>query len=81
MFQLRNKLNTFVVSSEMSQLLSEHAHKLLAPVSNVLQSKKNVKNKAIDDKDRLSKPRSQIKGIELLRNPSLFKVGLNKTQK
>jgi hypothetical protein len=76
MFQLRNKLNTFVVSNEMSQLLSEHAQKFLAPVSNVLQSKKNVKNKAIDDKDRLSKPRSQIKGIELLRNPSLFKVSL-----
>lgn len=32
------------------------------------------KNKAIDDKERLSKPRSQIKGVELLRNPSLFKV-------
>jgi hypothetical protein len=26
------------------------------------------------DKERFSKPRSQIKGVELLRNPSLYKV-------
>ena len=38
-----------------------------------LQGVKSVKNIAIDDKDRLSKPRSQIKGVELLRNPSLYK--------
>lgn len=32
-----------------------------------------IKNIAIDDKERLSKPRSQIKGVELLRNPAYFK--------
>ena len=73
MFQLRSKLNA-LVGNEMSQLLNEHAQKLLAPTSNLIQSKKTVKNKAIDDKERLSKPRSQIKGIELLRNPNLYKV-------
>lgn len=38
-----------------------------------VQGVKCIKNIAIDDKDRLSKPRSQIKGVELLRNPSLYK--------
>ena len=33
-----------------------------------------VTNKAVGLKEKLSKPRSQIKGVELLRNPSLYKV-------
>lgn len=32
-----------------------------------------VSNKAVGLKEKLSKPRSQIKGVELLRNPSLYK--------
>lgn len=34
---------------------------------------RSIKNIAVDDKERLSKPRSQIKGVELLRNPAYFK--------
>lgn len=34
---------------------------------------RGVKNIAVDDKEKLSKPRSQIKGTELLRNPAYFK--------
>ena len=75
MFQLRNKLNSLVGNEIVGQcLLRDQAHKLLAPISNSMQAMKTIKNKAIDDKDRLSKPRSQIKGVDLLRNPSLFKV-------
>ena len=65
MLQLRNKLNGLLAGHE----------RLLTPIVNNMgvQHAKTVKNKAIDDKERLSKPRSQIKGVELLRNPSLFK--------
>ena len=38
-----------------------------------LSSQMNIKNKAVE-KEKLSKPRSQLKGVELLRNPGLFKV-------
>lgn len=33
-----------------------------------------VRNKAIDPKERLSRPNTQLRGMELLRNPSLYKV-------
>lgn len=44
-----------------------------------LHSGENTPSKAIDDKvvpqrDRMVKSRSQIKGAEVLRNPSYFKV-------
>ena len=69
MLQLRNRLQNRILNDR------EQALKLLAPIlNNSVQSKKSIKNKAIDDKDRLSKPRSQIKGVELLRNPTQYKV-------
>ena len=73
MFQLRKKL----IGNEIGHLFSEQTQRLLAPVlTSSVQPIMLIKNKAIDDKDRLSKPRSQIKGVDLLRNPSLFKVNL-----
>ena len=76
MFQLRNRLQN-LVGQELG-LLNDQNHRFLMPMLNSVQSKLTVKNKAIDDKERLSKPRSQIKGIELLRNPSLFKVKIRR---
>ncbi|CAF0732875.1 unnamed protein product [Brachionus calyciflorus] len=38
-----------------------------------IQLAKYAKVSSIDEKERLAKPRSQIKGVELLRNPSLYK--------
>ena len=38
-----------------------------------LSSRRFVRNRAVDEKEKRMKPRSQLKGIELLRNPSLFK--------
>lgn len=41
--------------------------------SSSLTATRSIKNIAVDDAERLSKPRSQIKGVELLRNPAYFK--------
>jgi malate dehydrogenase (oxaloacetate-decarboxylating)(NADP+) len=38
-----------------------------------MSSNKMVRNRAVDEREKRMKPRSQLKGIELLRNPSLFK--------
>ncbi|CAF1076434.1 unnamed protein product [Brachionus calyciflorus] len=46
--------------------------KLIQKAINV-QYFKFIKNIAVDDKEKISKPRSQIKGIDLIRNPSLYK--------
>ena len=67
MLQLNNKLNKLILNCSIDQL------KKIGSTS-VVNNVRSIKNKAIDDKERLSKPRSQIKGIELLRNPGLYKV-------
>ena len=67
MLNLRNKLNKLIAPSFTSMNNKSDVHST---------SQCLVKNIAIDDKERLGKPRSQIKGVELLRNPSLYKVGV-----
>ena len=37
------------------------------------ENTKEINDKIVPHKERLSKPRSQIKGVEVLRNPSYFK--------
>lgn len=67
MLKLRNKLNGLlqIAATSNVNLTSEANVHVTAP--------SQIKNIAIDEKEKLSKPRSQIKGVELLRNPSLFK--------
>ena len=53
-------------SSSGNKLTSHQIH---------LSSQVSIKKKAVvDEKVKLSKPKSQVRGIEILRNPSLFKV-------
>jgi hypothetical protein len=71
MLQLNNKLNKLILNFSVDQL-----KKIGSTGGLIINNVRLIKNKAIDDKERLSKPRSQIKGVELLRNPGLYKVNL-----
>jgi malate dehydrogenase (oxaloacetate-decarboxylating)(NADP+) len=70
MLKLRSKLNTLLVQAATINMPETTANSLHTSCPNL------IKNIAIDEKERLqrgSRSRSQIKGAELLRNPSLFK--------
>lgn len=69
-------LNLQRASLKFSFTISHPANSILINKLHVTNTNNIFKN-STEYKDRLSKPRSQIKGVELLRNPSLFKVSIS----
>lgn len=71
MFRLRNQLLKNVAASKeqlpKTSMLVQSIH-MTDP-----ENTKEINDKIVPHKERLSKPRSQIKGVEVLRNPSYFK--------
>ncbi len=69
MFGLQCRL---LKSASRSQTL--RAAQAMHVIPGQARPEKHINDKVVSQKERQSKPRSQIKGVEVLRNPSYFKV-------